>query len=157
MAAGLLERPGRLVGQVQHQLDPVGVLGGDQAQPALAGAVGGAGLDLEAEHLGVEPLGLVLVVDDDTGQSDPHRGVLSWSLGELAVPGGAGLSASWGPWLAVPRVTPWGKVRGGRGRRRRRPRSQPTTRPPAGRAGWSRRATQPVQARSWCATASPRT
>src|SRR5215213_7303253 len=72
LTAGFPERPGRLVGQAWYELDPVGLLGGDHRQPALAWAVGGAGLDLEAEHLGVEPLGRVLVVHEDPGQSDPH-------------------------------------------------------------------------------------
>src|SRR6266540_894856 len=56
LAAVLLERPRGLHGQ-----------------PALGGTVGGVGLDLEAEHLGVEPLGLVLIVDEDSRQSDAHR------------------------------------------------------------------------------------
>jgi hypothetical protein len=89
------------VDQVQHQLHPVGLLRGDHAEPALVGAVGGAGLDLQAHNLGVEPLGLVLVVDDDAGQTDAHRPALPWSSGQLAIPGDAGLPHSGGPWLAA--------------------------------------------------------
>src|SRR6266545_1403592 len=47
LPAGLLERPGGLVGQVQHQLHPFGVGGGDHAQPTLGVAVGALVLTLK--------------------------------------------------------------------------------------------------------------
>src|SRR4029453_13006978 len=64
-------------------------------------AVGGAGLDLQAEVLGVELLGLVLVVDEDAGQPDAHRPPpFLRSLGQLAI-------------LTVLRCYPPGTVAGG--------------------------------------------
>jgi hypothetical protein len=57
-----LERPRRFVGEVQRQLQPIRLLRGDEAQPAL-GTVCSAGLDLESQGLGVETLCLILVVN----------------------------------------------------------------------------------------------
>ena len=61
------------------------------------------------QHLGVEPLGLVLVVDEDAGQPDPHRPGLSWSLGQLAVPGGGASPAHRDRgWRQPTANAPWG-------------------------------------------------
>src|SRR4030095_12946063 len=95
-------------GQVQHQLHPVGLLGGHHAEPALFGAVGGVGLDLEAKDLSVEPLGLVLGIDEDAGTTDAP-GVLPFALFRYLVfapargspPAGTVAGGSAHPWDAV--------------------------------------------------------
>src|SRR5215510_2408487 len=67
-----LECLGGLVGQVQHQLGPARLLRCHQADPLLGLGVGGVGLHPEAEDLTVEAACLVLVVDVDTDQTNPH-------------------------------------------------------------------------------------
>ena len=55
---------------------PSGLLGRDDGQPAVL-AQRDVVLLHEAEHVGVEAQGLLLVVDEDAGQVDPHGGLLS--------------------------------------------------------------------------------
>src|SRR4029453_14631218 len=110
-AESLLEPPRRRISQVQHQLHPIGLFCRDQAQPALVGAIGGAGLDLKAEDVAVEPLGLVLILDIDTDQSNLHRScpfsfVVRFIEPSVVVlrpryPGDRGGQASWWAWDAA--------------------------------------------------------
>ena len=72
----LLERLGRgMAVGLQQQLGSVGILGRDHGQPPVL-AERDLGLLHEAEDFGVEPQRLVLVVDEDAGEVDPH-GLLS--------------------------------------------------------------------------------
>ena len=60
-----LERLGRRMGvRLEDELGSIGILGRDDGQPSVL-AEGDLGLLLEAEHFGVEPQRLVLVVDED--------------------------------------------------------------------------------------------
>src|SRR5919106_3214435 len=73
LTVGLPEGPSRLVGEVQHQFQPVWFFRGHYGQPALGVGVGHVVFDPKAENLGLKSLGIVLIVDEDTGPADAHR------------------------------------------------------------------------------------
>jgi hypothetical protein len=66
--------PGRGMGVgLEQQLGAVRIVGRHHRQPAVL-PEGNVVLDDESEHIGVEALGLRLVVDEDAGDAYSHRG-----------------------------------------------------------------------------------
>jgi hypothetical protein len=59
-------------GQAEQERGAVRLLGRHDGEPPLARTVRRVGLHLEPEHVGVEALCLLLVVDEDARQLDKH-------------------------------------------------------------------------------------
>jgi hypothetical protein len=72
---GLERADGGVLARLEHQLDAVGVLRRYDGEPAVL-THGDVGLLHEAQHVGVEAQGLLLVVDEHARQVDPHGRLL---------------------------------------------------------------------------------